>query len=241
MGGTLDPVTLGALTRSAGLCRSPLGVVIVDTDLRIAWANQAAGRLGDGMPATAWAGRRLGEVLPDMDTGPVEQSLRQVLAAGEPVADLEVRSHAGAPGEERFWSCTQFPVTGTDGQTAGVTVVLREVTEQARNLLPGHPPAPTSPQHSGPVHRRAHRGPGRRHQHRHGAPCPHPHHAQPAARQPGLRHAAGHPGPPPGRRHRHPHGPNLTPARALPEACRCNCGGTCGTRACAPRQRPGRL
>ena len=133
MGGTLDPVTLGALTRSAGLCRSPLGVVIVDTDLRIAWANQAAGRLGDGMPATAWAGHRLGEVLPDMDTGPVEQSLRKVLAAGEPVADLEVRSHAGAPGEERFWSCTQFPVTGTDGQTAGVTVVLREVTEQARN------------------------------------------------------------------------------------------------------------
>src|SRR5215469_697447 len=134
MGGTLDPVTLGALTRSAGLIRSPLGVVIVDTDLRIAWANQAAGGLGDGTPATAWAGRRLGEVLPELDTGPVEQSLRRVLATGEPVADLEVSSHPGGDGGgERFWSCMQFPVTGTDGQAAGVTVVLREVTEQARN------------------------------------------------------------------------------------------------------------
>jgi len=108
-------------------------VVIVDTGLRIAWANQAAGRLRDGMPATAWPGHRLAEVLPDMDTGPVEQSLRKVLATGEPMAGLEVRSHAGDPGEEQLWSCTQFPLTGTDGNAAGVTVVLREVTEQARN------------------------------------------------------------------------------------------------------------
>jgi hypothetical protein len=135
LGGTLDSVTLDALTRSAGLIRSPLGVAIVDTSLRIAWANPAAGRLGDGMPATAWAGRRLCQVLPDMDTGPVEQSLRQVLATGEPVADLEVSSQGGGgdPGGERFWSCMQFPVTGTDGQAAGAIVVLREVTEQARN------------------------------------------------------------------------------------------------------------
>jgi Stage II sporulation protein E (SpoIIE)/PAS fold/GAF domain len=132
-GGTLDTVTLDALTRSAGLIRSPLGVIVVDTDLRIAWANQAAGRLGDGMPATAWAGRRLGELLPDMNTGPVEQSLQRVLVTGEPVADLEVRSHVGDPGEERCWSCTQFPVTRADGQAAGVTILLREVTEQARN------------------------------------------------------------------------------------------------------------
>jgi hypothetical protein len=108
-------------------------VIVVDTDLRIAWANQAAGRLGDGMPATAWAGRRLGELLPDMNTGPVEQSLQRVLVTGEPVADLEVRSHVGDPGEERCWSCTQFPVTRADGQAAGVTILLREVTEQARN------------------------------------------------------------------------------------------------------------
>jgi hypothetical protein len=132
--GALDPVTLGALIRLAGLAQSPLGAVIVDTELRIAWANQAAGRVGDGMPATAWAGRRMGEVLPDMDIGLIERSLRQVLATGEPAADLEVSSHADDPGGERSWRCTLFPVNGPDGQAAGVTVVMQEVTEQARNM-----------------------------------------------------------------------------------------------------------
>jgi hypothetical protein len=132
--GTLDPVTLGALIRLAGLVQSPLGVVIVDTELRIAWANEAAGRLSDGIVATAWAGRRLGEVLPDLDTGLIERSLRQVLATGKPAADFEVSSRAdGDRRGERSWSCMQFPVNGLDGQAAGVTVVMREVTEHARN------------------------------------------------------------------------------------------------------------
>src|SRR5215469_4807419 len=117
-----------------GLIRSPLSVVILDTNLRIAWANEAAGRLGDGMPVARWPGRRLGEVLPGLDAGPVERSLRRVLATGVPAADCEVISHAGGgPGEERFWSCTQFPVNGPDGKPVGASVVLREVTEQARN------------------------------------------------------------------------------------------------------------
>src|SRR5258708_19390603 len=60
-GGTLDPVTLDALTLPAGLRQYPLGVVIVDTRLRIIWVNQAAGRLGGGLAAAAWGRRRRGE------------------------------------------------------------------------------------------------------------------------------------------------------------------------------------
>jgi hypothetical protein len=131
---TLDPVTLGPLIRPAGLMQDPRGVVIFDTELRIAWANPAAGRIGDGMPVARWPGRRLGDVLPSLDIGLIERSLRRVLATGVPAADFEVSSHAGGdPGGERFWSCIQFPVTGTAGQATGVALVLREVTEQARN------------------------------------------------------------------------------------------------------------
>jgi Stage II sporulation protein E (SpoIIE)/PAS fold/GAF domain len=122
------------LIRPAGLMQDPRGVVIFDTELRIAWANPAAGRLDDGLPVARWPGRRLGEVLPGLDAGLIEQSLRRVLATGVPAADFEVSSYAdGDRGGERFWSCIQFPVTGTDGQTAGVAHVMREVTEQARN------------------------------------------------------------------------------------------------------------
>jgi PAS domain S-box-containing protein len=129
----LDAVTLDALIRSAGLIRSPLGVVIFDTKLRIVWVNQAAERLGDGLPAAGWAGRRLGEVLHQLDIDAIEQSLRRVLSTGQPAIDFEVSSRDGDPGGERFWSCTQFQIDGPDGKATGVAHVMREVTEQARN------------------------------------------------------------------------------------------------------------
>jgi len=46
----LGRIALRALPQM-GLMQAPSGVVIVDTELRIAWANQAAGRLADG-PST---------------------------------------------------------------------------------------------------------------------------------------------------------------------------------------------
>jgi hypothetical protein len=125
---------LDALTHSAGLVRSPIGAVVFDTQLQIVWANQAAGRLGSSLPAAAWHGRRLGEVLPRLDMGVIERSLRRVLDTGEPVAHLEVSGRAdGDSSEERFWSCVQFRVEGPDGEAAGVVHAMREVTEQVRN------------------------------------------------------------------------------------------------------------
>jgi hypothetical protein len=100
-----------------GLGQSPFCMVIFDTELRIAWANEAASRLGDGIPAAQWPGRRLGDVLPYLDAGPVEQSLRRMLATGIPVAYLEVSSRADCgPGGERFWGCMQFRIEGPDGK-----------------------------------------------------------------------------------------------------------------------------
>jgi len=114
-----------------GLMQAPAGVVIVDTGLRIAWTNQAAGSLGDGIPASAWPGRRLGEVLPQMDAASLERSLRQVLATGKPAIDLQVSSQAdGDPRGERFWNCTQYRIGGPDRKAAGAACVLREVTDR---------------------------------------------------------------------------------------------------------------
>jgi PAS fold len=72
-------------------------------------------------------------VLPQLDIGLIERSLRRVLDTGEPVDGLEVSSHADDPGGDRFWSCVQFRVDGPDGEAAGVVHAMREVTEQARN------------------------------------------------------------------------------------------------------------
>jgi PAS domain S-box-containing protein len=129
----LNPVSLDALIPT-GLMQSPVGVVVFDTELRIAWVNETAERLIGGPPATEWAGRRLGEVLPGMDADLIERSLRRVLATGEPVFELEVSSRGiGEPGGERFWSCTQFRIDGPHGQAAGVACAILEITERARN------------------------------------------------------------------------------------------------------------
>src|SRR5215469_2090563 len=129
----LNPVSLDALI-PMGLMQSPVGVVMLDTELRIVWVNEAAERLTGGPPATEWAGHRLGGVLPGMDAGLIERSLRRVLATGEPVFGLEVSiRHDGDPGGERFWSCTQFRIAGPDGEAAGVVCTMLESTEHTHN------------------------------------------------------------------------------------------------------------
>src|SRR5260221_9342236 len=131
---TLNPVSLDALI-PMGLMQAPeVGAVMLDTELRIVWVNEAAERLIGGPPAAGWAGRWLGEVLPGMDAGVIERSLRRVLATGEPVFELEVSSRGGdEPGGERFWSCLQFRIDGPHGEAAGVACMMREVTELACN------------------------------------------------------------------------------------------------------------
>jgi Stage II sporulation protein E (SpoIIE)/PAS fold/GAF domain len=117
-----------------GLMQSPLPAVIFNAELQITWANEAAGKVSRGRPASQWRGRRLAEVLPGMDVGLIERSLRSVLETGRPVADLEVSSQADdEPGGERFWSCVQFPIKGRDGDTAGVVHIMWEITQRAQS------------------------------------------------------------------------------------------------------------
>jgi hypothetical protein len=129
----VEPVTVDALIQM-GLTQSPLGLVVLDTELRIVWANEAAERIGDGQPATGWPGHRLGDVLPGLDVDLMEQSLRRVLSTGKPVVDLEVSGRAsGDLSGERFWSCVQFRIEGPDGKAIGLAQLMRDVTERAQN------------------------------------------------------------------------------------------------------------
>lgn len=117
-----------------GLIDSPLPVVIFDAELRIAWANEAAGMISSGRLGGQWPGRRLGEVLSGMDVGVIERSVRGVLITGRPVAGLQVANQAsGDPGGEQFWSCIQFPIKGPEGACAGVVHAMWETIGSARN------------------------------------------------------------------------------------------------------------
>src|SRR5260221_6863015 len=94
---TLNPVSLDALI-PMGLMQAPeVGAVMLDTELRIVWVNEAAERLIGGPPAAGWAGRWLGEVLPGMDAGVIERSLRRGVGARR----AGVRAPGGRPGGGR--------------------------------------------------------------------------------------------------------------------------------------------
>jgi len=114
--------------------QSPLPAVIFDEKLQVAWANEAAGTISCASVGGQWRGRTLAEVLPCMDVGPIERSLRGVLDTGRPVTDLEVSCQAGdEPGGQRFWSCVQFPIKGPEGDRAWVAHIMWDITERARD------------------------------------------------------------------------------------------------------------
>jgi PAS domain-containing protein len=117
-----------------GLVRSPLIVAIFDTDLRILWANETAERWRPGLPPQDWRGRRLAEVMPEIEVGLIEQSLGCVLATGEVVLNLLVTSGDGTvQGGERNWSCYQLPVRAPGANAGWVVHVMRDVTERSLN------------------------------------------------------------------------------------------------------------
>ncbi len=58
--------------------RSPVGMAIVDTDLRYVWSNAALTEFGGGPPHER-LGKRFAEVQPGLDADEFEAQLRQVL------------------------------------------------------------------------------------------------------------------------------------------------------------------
>lgn len=82
-----------------------------------------APRLG-GVPAEEHIGRRVGEVLPHL-APTIEPLLRQVLATGEPLIDVELRG-ALAPGAgTQRWLASYYPVRSRGGDVIGIDAVVR--------------------------------------------------------------------------------------------------------------------
>ncbi|MEU3277474.1 PAS domain-containing protein [Streptomyces antibioticus] len=90
---------------------SPIGIAIVDTDLRFVWSNAALARSGGGPPRDR-LGLRLADVQPGLDSEAIEAQMRRVLATGETVVGYEHLGHLrSAPHRE----------TAHDGSRTGVS------------------------------------------------------------------------------------------------------------------------
>ncbi|MFF9815684.1 SpoIIE family protein phosphatase [Streptomyces sp. NPDC014006] len=111
---------------------SPIGIAIVDTDLRFVWSNEALARYG-GAPAEQRLGLRLADVQPGLDTAAIEEQMRRVLATGEPVTGYE---HVGrvraAPLRETAHMMSFTRLEDEHGRPMGVYYTVVDISERRR-------------------------------------------------------------------------------------------------------------
>ncbi|WP_411111190.1 SpoIIE family protein phosphatase [Streptomyces sp. c-19] len=112
--------------------QSPIGLAVLDTDLRYVLVNPTLERI-DGVPAALHIGRRVGDVLPLFDTGVVAASLRNVLATGVPLLDRPVVGRTPAdPDHDHSWSVSFYRLEGAENRVLGVAASVIDVTERHR-------------------------------------------------------------------------------------------------------------
>ncbi len=112
--------------------RSPVGMAIVDTDLRYMWSNGALAQLA-GIPPHERLGKRLVDVQPGLDADKYEAQMRRVLQTGESIIAYE---HAGriraAPHRETAYSLSFMRVEDDEGHPIGVFYTVVDITERHR-------------------------------------------------------------------------------------------------------------
>ncbi|MFB9737200.1 SpoIIE family protein phosphatase [Streptomyces thermocoprophilus] len=111
---------------------SPVGMAIVDTDLRFVWSNAALSQFGGGPPEQR-LGLRLAEVQPGLDAQAVEEQMRRVLATGEPVTGFEHVGHLrSAPDRETAHMLSFTRLDDDLGRPMGVYYTVVDVSDRHR-------------------------------------------------------------------------------------------------------------
>ncbi|AJC53787.1 MULTISPECIES: SpoIIE family protein phosphatase [Streptomyces] len=115
------------------LMQTPVGMAVVDTDLRFVWSNLALERFGGGR-ARDRIGRRLAEVQPGLDAEALEEQMRRVLESGEPVLGYEhIGRPQSEPHHERAHAMSFVRLDGFNGRPLGVCYTVIDITERYRN------------------------------------------------------------------------------------------------------------
>ncbi|MGW0551114.1 SpoIIE family protein phosphatase [Streptomyces altiplanensis] len=114
--------------------QSPVGLAIYDTDLRVVWTNAA---LFQEMGTTQYAGLGPdemvadGKVLSERYPPTLEETMRQVLATGEPVIELQYSGRPPSdPERDHIWSCSYYWLRDAAGVSLGVCEETFDVTDR---------------------------------------------------------------------------------------------------------------
>jgi PAS domain S-box-containing protein len=124
---TLRPPTPDALLEAI-FEHAPVGLGFWDASLRYVRINDTLAAI-NGVSAADSVGRSMPEVL-----GPLGEELealfREILEEGVPRQDIAIQGETlAAPGVERHWLASYFPVRDAEGRRVGVAAHVHEVTE----------------------------------------------------------------------------------------------------------------
>ncbi|MCF8128086.1 MAG: PAS domain-containing protein, partial [Deltaproteobacteria bacterium] len=111
---------------------APVGLGFWDRDLRFVRLNQALADI-NGLAAEAHLGRKVSEILPDLESvANVESQWRRIIKNGEPVENVEICTETpAAPGEKRYWLDNWFPVR-IGKETIGLAATVMDITDRKR-------------------------------------------------------------------------------------------------------------
>ncbi|MFF4319107.1 SpoIIE family protein phosphatase [Streptomyces sp. NPDC001568] len=115
--------------------QSPIGLAVLDTNLRYVLINPALERI-NGVPADQHLGRRIGEVLPFLGASTIEARMRRVMESGVPMLDEFTTGRIpGNSGDEHAWLVSIYRLDDQASRTIGVAVSVVDVTEQHRTAV----------------------------------------------------------------------------------------------------------
>jgi serine phosphatase RsbU (regulator of sigma subunit)/PAS domain-containing protein len=108
--------------------RGPFGVAVFDTDLRFLLVSEGLAAL-HGQEASETVGKRIDEILGPPYGELAALPLRQALASGVPILDVETWGTFADPGARRSFTSSFYRLDGPSGVPFGVVVLITETTE----------------------------------------------------------------------------------------------------------------
>ncbi len=135
LGLAVDQATVARVERGVALSarlvsQSPIGLAILDPDLRYVTVNPALERI-HGRSAAEHLGRGVREVLTFLDAEAVEARMREALKTGQPVSDRYVVVRTGAdPDHERAWSVSYHRLDDATGRVIGLATSVIDISER---------------------------------------------------------------------------------------------------------------
>ncbi|CAL9360645.1 hypothetical protein SUDANB120_00655 [Streptomyces sp. enrichment culture] len=134
-GEELDRVKTNLLFLDALFETCPIGLVMLDEDLRYVHLNQALADM-DGMPLADHLGRHAADIMITSDGGELQRTLRDVARGRRSVvgALLGLRT-PGRPDRDQVRSVSFFPLSGAGDSRRGVGGLLLDVTDREQAIL----------------------------------------------------------------------------------------------------------